>query len=38
MQQQQEWSRDETRGPSVAKVFAGLALLGILIAALIEIL
>ena len=37
MQQPQEWSRDETRGPSVAKVFAGLVLVGLLIAALIEI-
>ena len=38
MQQPQEWSRDETYGPSVAKVFAGLAVVGILIAVLIEVL
>ncbi|HEU4840185.1 MAG TPA: hypothetical protein VFT09_02055 [Ilumatobacteraceae bacterium] len=38
MQQPQEWSRDETHGPSVATVFAVLALVGILVAAVVAIL
>ena len=38
MQQPQEWNSDETRGPAIPKVFAGLAVIGVLIAVVIALL
>ena len=37
MQQPQEWKSDESRGPSIAKVFAVLAIAGIVIVVVVAI-